>query len=396
MRHDRPAAIHLAALAAALLMAATVPVRAATPLQRVRQAEGRRVELIRTITPTVISVFRVHRRTGELARGSGSGVIISPDGYALTNYHVTGPAEELRVGLPGGEIRKAHRLGVDPTGDVAVIRIDSDEPLPYAPLGKSDELAVGQWVVAMGNPFLLATDFRPTVSLGVVSGLHRYLPGSGQYGHQLIYADAIQVDAALNPGNSGGPLFDLEGNVVGINGRITLRRVEGMRMSRTNMGVGFAVPIDAIKVFLEDMKAGIDVDRGYLGVSGGEGTDEGIEVTEIELDSPAEIFGIRVGDVLLSVDGVPVREAGELHSVVQLRPSGAWVDVRVRRDGQELTIPLQLAGVQSTIWLHVRKANTEGAEDESILRPPPGPARPAGDVDDGAGPTPNPAEGGDS
>jgi serine protease Do len=350
-------------------LAPWAPIQAAeTPLERLREAERERVQLIETISESVISLFRVNSKTGRLAPGSGSGVIISPDGYALTNFHVTGKSENLRVGLPGGRICPAQRLGVDPTGDIALIKITSDIALPYAKLGSSDALEVGQWVIAVGNPFLLATDFRPTVSVGIVSGLHRYLPGTGMFRHQLVYADAIQIDAALNPGNSGGPLFDCRGEVVGINGRITLRRVEGMRMRKTNMGVGFAIPIDGIKPFLEDLKAGRNVDRGYLGVTAAKVVDEGLKVEKIEADSPADIYDLKKGDTIIALDGRPVADPGDLINMVNLKPAGTTVTVRLRRDGQIVDLPVQLAGVQNGAWLRMLERSRGTRYRQSVLR----------------------------
>lgn len=346
-------------------------VRGDAGLDRIRQAETERVALIQRISQSVISVFRVNKTSGDLAQGSGSGVIISADGYALTNFHVTGPAEELRVGLPGGRIYKAERLGIDPTGDIAMLKIESGEPLPYAALGSSQDLRVGQWVIAIGNPFLLATDFRPTVSLGIVSGLHRFLPGSGMFGHQLIYADAIQVDAALNPGNSGGPLFNTRGELVGINGRITIRQVQGMRMSKVNMGVGFAVPLDAIQPFLSDLKAGRDVDRGYLGIGQTKPTEAGLEIGGVDPDSPADIYGFRAGDVLLHIDGRPVVDPAELQNIILLKPAGARVAIDFKRGDQALSRNVQLAGLQAAVWLRVVHLQAKAPNRFSVLRPAP-------------------------
>ncbi|NIA21590.1 MAG: PDZ domain-containing protein [Anaerolineaceae bacterium] len=305
------------------------------------------------MTPTVISVFRVNDRTKQLSPGTGSGVIISSDGYALTNFHVTRKTPNLRVGRPGGKVLEARLCGLDRTGDIALIKIDSDEPLPFAPLGSSDALQVGQWVIAMGNPFMLATDFRPTVSLGVVSGLQRYLPGGGLLRQNLIYADAIQIDAALNPGNSGGPLFNMQGQLVGINGRIAARRVRGMSWRRINAGIGFAVPIDSIKMFLDDLKAGHEVDRGYLGVYETDLKDGGLMIKSIRDESPAEIFGLKEGDVLLQLDGRRIQGPGQLRNFVQTRPAGRRVKISLRRDGKVMTRTVQLGGIQSVAALRI-------------------------------------------
>lgn len=336
-------------------------------MARVEAAERRRVELIQKIMPTVISVFRVDGEKSELTAGSGSGVIISPDGYALSNFHVTETNRNLRVGLVGGRTFSARLLGLDRTGDIALMKIEADQPLPYAELGSSEQLQVGQWVIAMGNPFLLATDFSPTVSMGVVSGLHRYLPGGGALRKDLIYADAIQIDAALNPGNSGGPLFNMQGQLIGINGRIAPRRLEGMRLRKLNAGIGFAIPIDAIKRFLADLKAGHEVDRGYLGIQDVDECDEGLKVSAIVAESPAEIFGIRKDDILVSIDGQTFRDLGDIKNFVQTRPAGMRVEVVFQRGDEIRTQQVQLGGVQAVALLKLAEmANARGAR----LTPP--------------------------
>ena len=327
--------------------------QADSPLLRAERIQQQRIRLIQRMTPTVISIFRVNQRTGELDPGTGSGIIISSDGYALTNFHVTLKTRSLRVGRPGGKVLEARLCGLDRTGDVALIKIDSDDPLPFAPLGSSDALAVGEWVIAMGNPFMLATDFKPTVSLGVVSGLHRYLPGGGLLRQNLIYADAIQIDAALNPGNSGGPLLNMQGQLVGINGRIAPRRVRGMNWRRINAGIGFAVPIDSIKMFLDDLKAGHEVDRGYLGVDQTDMQDDGLIIKSIRRESPAEIFGLKDGDLLLRLDGQRIRGPGQLNNFVQTRPAGRRIKVELRRDGEVITKTVQLGGIQSVASLRM-------------------------------------------
>ncbi len=363
-RHRAVKACRPMLLAAAVAGLAAATVRADDPaaeaLQRAEALQQQRIDLIRRLEPTVISIFRVDSRSNELSAGSGSGVIISSDGYALTNFHVTQKTQTLRVGLPGGKVLNARLCGVDRTGDIALIKIDADEPLPCAEMGSSAELAVGQWVVALGNPFMLATDFRPTVSLGVVSGLHRYLEGGGLFHKDLIYADAIQIDAALNPGNSGGPLFNLRGQLVGINGRIAPRRVRGMAVRRVNAGIGFAVPIDSIKLFLDDMKAGHEVDRGYLGLDEVVPHEGGLLVKRIGEGTPAEIFGIDVGDIILSVDGTAVRDPGQMRSLLRRLPAGRRLDVVLRRGPVTITRTVQLAGIQSVAAL--RQAEIEAAD----------------------------------
>jgi len=176
------------------------------------------------------------------------------------------------------------------------------------------------------------------------------------------------VDAALNPGNSGGPLFNMRGELVGINGRIAPRRVEGMRMQKINAGIGFAVPLDRVKPFLDDLKAGRDIDRGLLGIAKAHQIDGGLRIEQVTPDSPAEVFGLKAGDVVLSLDGIEVREPEEVSNLVQVRRAGAWVKVKIRRDGQTTVVPVQLAGVQSTIWLRLARMRVRAGGNDSILR----------------------------
>ena len=200
-------------------------------LTRVQQAEQARVRAIANVEGTVVAIF------GNDRMGGGSGVLISPDGLALTNFHVVnGAGEEGLAGLADGKLYRWKAIGLDPGGDLAVIQL-ADPPaggFPFAPLGDSHALRVGDWVMAMGNPFVLAEDLKPTVTLGIISGLHRFQEGEGgKASKMLVYGDCIQVDSSINPGNSGGPLFTLAGQVVGINGRGSFEE-----RGRVNVGVG--------------------------------------------------------------------------------------------------------------------------------------------------------------
>src|SRR5262249_19211011 len=148
------------------------------------------------------------------------GVVIDKDGYVLTNFHVVGDGKAMKCGLPDGQLYDAVLVGLDKVGDVALIKLlpkKDGTPFPFVELGDSDDMQPGDWSLAMGNPFLLATDFTPTVTFGLVSGVHRYQPPEG--GSLLEYTDCIQMDTSINPGNSGGPLFNMKGQLIGINGR---------------------------------------------------------------------------------------------------------------------------------------------------------------------------------
>src|SRR5438132_1629577 len=246
------------ALLSALLTGLLLPVlRAEGVDQRVLEAEAKRVAVIDKARPTVVAIF------ARGSQGGGSGVLISKDGYALTNFHVVqGSGPVMQCGLPDGVLYDAVLVGLDKVGDVALIKLlpqQEGKDFPAAVLGDSDQVKAGDWSLAMGNPFLLATDFTPTVTYGLVSGVHRYQYPEASKG-LLEYTDCIQVDTSINPGNSGGPLFNMEGELIGINGRISLEK-----RGRVNSGVGYAISINQIKNFLAHLLAGLDSDHASLG-----------------------------------------------------------------------------------------------------------------------------------
>ena len=228
--------------------------RAGRPARAVVDAEAQRVAAIEKAEGLRAGDFRPG------GQGGGSGVVISPDGYALTNFHVVaGCGKAMQCGMADGKLYDAVIVGIDPTGDVAVIKLFGRDDFPRGRnWADSDAVRPGDWVFAMGNPFLLATDLQPTVTYGIVSGVHRYQPPSGTF---LEYADCIQTDASINPGNSGGPLFDAQGRLIGINGRGSFQK-----RGRVNVGVGYAISINQIKRFLGALRGGRIVDHATLGV----------------------------------------------------------------------------------------------------------------------------------
>ena len=330
----------IAALLAAVLVASP-PVGAQSPaeaLAKTLQAEDARVRLVERLQKTVCAIFPAAPEENQPAgpQGSGSGVLIDPDGYALTNYHVVAEATKVSVGLSDGKVYSAVVKGRDPTGDIAVIKIDGG-PFPFAELGDSDKLAVGDWALAMGNPFGLATDFRPTVTQGIVSGLHRYLPGT--IGGDLVYTDCIQVDAPINPGNSGGPLFDMSGRLIGINGRVSVRPSRG----KVNSGVGFAIPINQIKEFLPDLRKGQRVHHAILGVELSEGSPN-VSVKQIVAGSAADKAGLQVGDIVRRFQGHEIRSEMELINRIGVLPSGKNARLVIERGGRQYDIEVVLGG----------------------------------------------------
>lgn len=292
---------------------------------KVAADEARRAEVFAKAAKAVVCIFASSER-----RGGGSGVIISPDGYGLTNFHVVQEFVESRRGVGGlsdGKLYPLRLLGIDPGGDVAMFKLEGRELFDFAPLADSDQLKVGQWVAAMGNPFLLAEDYSPTITLGIISGLHRYQEGQDNV---LEYADCIQVATSINPGNSGGPLFDLEGRVLGINGRISAEE-----RGRVNVGLGYTITINQIKRFIPGLRSGRMLEHGTLGATVQQ-SDSELIVSAIQELSPAEQAGVHLADAIISVHGRRVRTANEYNNAVALLPANWPVELVFRRDGREL------------------------------------------------------------
>jgi len=299
--------------------------------------QARLIEVIERVKPSVVAVFS--QAPGGRGRGGGSGVLIDADGYALTNYHVVAQSLEVRCGLPDGRIYPAKVIGRDPTGDIALLRLRGKKAFPYATLGDSDDLAPGEWGLAMGNPFNLATDFQPTVTLGIISGLNRYIRGRGD--NTLIYTNSIQIDTPINPGNSGGPLFNSGGELIGINGRISGRPARG----KVNVGTGFAISINQIKRFLPMLRAGRDVYHARLGVQVAARETGGVTVATVLPESAAEEADIRADDVILRFNGRPVLSRQHLVNMIGVLPAGTDATLAILRDGKERAIEVTLEGL---------------------------------------------------
>ncbi|MFE8072610.1 DegQ family serine endoprotease [Marinobacteraceae bacterium S3BR75-40.1] len=269
-------------------------------------------------------------------RSMGSGFIVSKDGYILTNNHVVDGADEVMVSLNDRRELEAEIVGTDPRSDLAVLKVNVDDgDLPVLKLGKSSELEVGEWVVAIGSPF----GFDHTVTAGIVSGKGRALPSEN-------YVPFIQTDVAINPGNSGGPLFDLDGEVVGINSQIFTR-------SGGYMGVSFAIPIDvAMNVFHQIRDQG-HVTRGWLGVmiqevnrdlaeSFGLSKPHGALVAEVMPDSPAADADLKAGDIILEYNGHSIGLASELPPLVGRSAIGEEAELTVMRNGDEKEVTVKI------------------------------------------------------
>jgi len=298
------------------------------------KAEQERIEAIAKASRTAVSVFA---RGG---RGGGSGVVITPDGYALTNFHVSKPAgNHMKCSMADGRLYDAVIVGIDPTGDVALIKLLGRDDFPHAELADSDEVKVGDFCFAVGNPFLLATDFQPTVTWGIVSGVHRYQYPAGTL---LEYADCIQTDASINPGNSGGPLFNAKGQLIGINGRGSFEK-----RGRVNVGVGYAISINQIKHFMGYLRSGRIVDHATLGVRASSGDEGRVVVTEILDTSDAYRRGMRYGDVITAFGGRPINTVNAFKNVLGIFPKGWRAPITFLHDGKEISTFVRLQGVHS-------------------------------------------------
>jgi serine protease Do len=290
----------------------------------------------------------------ELRRSSlGSGFIINKDGHIVTNNHVVENAMDIKVSLSDKEEFDAKVIGRDPKTEVALIKIEADRDLPVVPLGNSDQLRVGQWVVAIGNPFGLGH----TMTAGIASAKGRII-GAG------AYDDFIQTDASINPGNSGGPLFNVNGEVVGINTAIVA----------AGQGIGFAIPINLAKNILAQLHAEGRVTRGWLGVQVQQVTPElarsfGLEqghgalVADVQPNSPAAQAGLQRGDVILEFGGQPIEEMQELPRVVADTTPGTTADVRMLRKGQERTVQVKVGEMPE----EQRQAASEAGPPEKRL-----------------------------
>jgi serine protease Do len=272
-------------------------------------------------------------------RSLGSGVVVSDDGYILTNNHVVADADEILVTLSDKKKYEAQIIGRDPKTDLALIKIKTENTIPAARLGDSDKLMVGDWVVAIGNPFGLGS----TVTAGIVSAKGRVI-GAGPYDN------FIQTDASINPGNSGGPLFNLNGEVIGVNTAI-------VSQSGGNVGIGFAIPINMAKSVMPQLKERGKVIRGWLGVSiqevtqeikeqFGLKTEEGALIGEVTKDSPAYKGGMKRGDVIISFDGKKVKAMSTLPAMVAETPVGKEVEILIIRKGKEKRLRITIGELE--------------------------------------------------
>jgi len=289
--------------------------------------------------------FGDRRTNSRRVQGLGSGFIISPDGYIITNDHVAGNATEITVTLTDASHHQAKIIGTDPTSDICLLKIEGSN-FPYIDLGDSEDIIIGEWVIALGNPFgLFDLNDKPTVTVGVISALGMNLEPI----NNRFYLNMIQTDAAINGGNSGGPLVNSLGEVIGMNTLIfTAGGAQG------NIGLGFAIPINKVRKIVSELKAKGSIDRDFQIGMRIQTIDEaiaryynlsssrGVIVTRITPGSPAEKSDIRVGDIITEVESFKINNENTLYGVFQEFRTDQTITLRIVRDNKELTKRMKL------------------------------------------------------
>ena len=268
---------------------------------------------------------------------NGSGVVISPDGYALTNHHVSKlhlKKKFIKIQVPGGKKYNAKILGYDAQGDLSVLKIIGVKNHPYVELGDSDKLNVGQYCIALGNPFNLATKGNPVISIGIISAIHCY---------QHTYSDAIQTDVAINPGNSGGPLFTMDGKLAGINGRIATRNP-----TKSNSRVGYAIPANQIKKYVEGLKKGNmnhgDIYGWILDKKEKNGT--GVSVLKVISKTQPDKSGFKKGDLIVEIDGYKIYNINRYLGVIRVYPVGTKLPFKIKRNDKYVNLAITLEKIK--------------------------------------------------
>ncbi len=282
-------------------------------------------------------------------RGLGSGMIINKDGYILTNEHVIHGVDKIIVTLPTNETYKAQVVETDPESDIAVLKINTEKDLPVVTFGDSDNIQVGQWVIAIGNPFGFALSelnkkYEPTVTVGVISATGRAIEASSS-GERRVYTDLIQTDASINPGNSGGPLVNIYGEVIGINTAI-------LSPVGASVGIGFAIPINKAKRLLQSLVRYGEIKWPWIGIYMQEltpelaekfGVKKGVLVADVVPDSPADKAGIKPGDVIQEVNGQTVETPFDLKEAVLKTQIGEKITLTLIRGGKKIKVELVTA-----------------------------------------------------
>ncbi|HUE74614.1 MAG TPA: trypsin-like peptidase domain-containing protein [Pirellulaceae bacterium] len=351
----------LAALAGPLLAQESSESISLADLAAVKADQAQRAQAIESVYGAVVAIF------GNDRGGGGSGVLYDPAGYALTNHHVVAAAgTEGWAGLADGRLYRWDLVGTDPGGDVAIIKLRGKKQFPAAPLGDSEKVRVGDWAMAMGNPFVLAEDFRPTVTLGIVSGTGRYQEGSGL--NQLVYGNCIQVDSSINPGNSGGPLFSLRGEIIGINGRGSFQE-----RGRVNVGLGYAISSNQIKLFIPELLSTKVAQHGTLDAIFGT-REEGVICHTVNLDAPIAKAGLELGDKLISFERFPITDANQFTNIVSMYPALWPAEVTWERGGTQHTAHVRLISLPYEPIVR----QPEKPKEQPMPQPQPRPGGPPG------------------
>ncbi|MDZ7331949.1 MAG: trypsin-like peptidase domain-containing protein [candidate division KSB1 bacterium] len=289
----------------------------------------------------------------QIVKGLGSGFIISPEGYIVTNEHVVNQAAEIVVTLPNGKKFQANVVASDYISDIALLKIDSTEPLPYVILGNSDDLIIGEWAIAFGNPFGLFDMGQPSVTQGIISATDRDF---GKQSDNRVYKDMIQTDAAINSGNSGGPLVNSVGEVIGINTFI----FSGSERTGTSIGLGFAIPINRAKRIIQELRqfgrvnrrfrTGLEIEditfslARYLGLR----STDGVIVSGVEKNSPASRAGFKIGDVIVAINEQEIHSKEDVWAVIDNSDvkGGDVLEMRVIRQGRNISLSLKLEEIR--------------------------------------------------
>ena len=353
--------LSLCALPSSVISAGPVSLADSPGMRMLEEIQSVITDLAEQAKPSVVNLFplpgpgRSRDPIGERApnvSGSGSGLIVDPDGYILTNNHVIGDATEIEVRFSDKSKLIGQVIGKDPDTDLALLKVTADHPLSNARFGDSTTVKVGQWVLAVGNPFGLDR----TVTLGVVSGIGRENINLSRY------ENFIQTDASINPGNSGGPLFNLRGEVIGINTAII----------NFAQGIGFAIPSNMAKHVIEQLIAKGKVVRGWLGVGiqpmtpelakkFGVTEGEGVLVNEVFEKDPAAAAGIKPGDIIVKIDGAVVDSPNKLSRLIGSLPPGATSKIEVVRDLRHVVLNVPLSERRdAAVVTSVPQAKTEG------------------------------------
>ncbi len=303
----------------------------------------------------------IPRRPPRRAQGQGSGFFISADGYVVTNNHVVDKSSEVEITTSDGKTFAAKVVGTDPRTDIALLKVDGRDDFPWVKFA-GESPRVGDWVLAVGNPFGLGG----TVTAGIVSARGRDIGAN-------VYDDFLQIDAAVNRGNSGGPTFNLAGEVIGVNTAI-------VSPSGGNVGIAFAIPAENVNRIVSELRETGTVTRGYVGVqiqpvtkeiadSLGLASEGGALVAEVQPDTPAAKAGIQAGDAILSVDGEPLKDARDLSRRIASKQPGAKVNLQVVRNGKEQTITVELAKLPEQVQASRQPQRGEGGQDDGDSQP---------------------------